>query len=86
MMFLPIVIAIVAIPLLILFYRYALKGKIGNFSGGGVGNALFQVHTFLSPSAQNIVEAKKQREQDAKQGDAGDDEPPDLPPWAQPGD
>jgi hypothetical protein len=72
---------IVAAPLLILFYRYAIKGKIGNFSSG-VGNALFQAHTFVRPSASNIVEAKKQRKEDAGQGD---DNPPELPPWAQSG-
>ncbi|MBZ5688780.1 MAG: hypothetical protein LAP86_27530 [Acidobacteriia bacterium] len=73
---------VVVILLLIVLYRFALKGKIGNFSGG-IGNALFQVHTFLRPTTQNIVEAKKQRQQDAKQGD--DDKPPELPPWAQSG-
>ena len=81
------ILIIVAVVLLVVFYRFALKGKIGNFPGGGVGNALFQVHTLLNPSAQNIVEAKKQRRGDAKQGDgAGDDKPPELPPWAQSGD
>jgi len=83
-MLLRVILAVVAIPLLILFYRFALKGKIGNFSGG-IGNALFQAHTFLRPTTQNIVEAKKQRQRDAQQGDAGDDEPPELPPWAQSG-
>lgn len=68
--------------LLILLYRFAIKGRVGNFSGG-VGNALFQMHTFLRPTAHSIVEAKKQRRQDDKQGD--DDKPPELPPWAQSG-
>jgi hypothetical protein len=75
------ILAVVLIPLLILFYRYAIKGKIGNFSTG-IGNALFQAHTFLRPTAHNIVEAKKQHEEDAGQGDDG---PPELPPWAQSG-
>jgi len=76
---------IVVALLLILFYRFAIKGKIGNFSGG-IGNALFQVHTFLRPTAQTIVEVKKQRRKDAKQADGSDDEkPPELPPWAQSG-
>ena len=77
------ILIIVGVLLMVVFYRFAIKGKIGNFSAGGVGNALFQVHTLLSPSAQNIVEAKKQRREDAGQGD---DKPPDLPPWAQSGD
>jgi len=62
--------AVVLAPLLILFYRYAIKGKIGTFSTG-VGNALFQAHTFLRPTAHNIVEAKKQREENAGEGDDG---------------
>jgi len=77
------ILIVVAVLVLIVFYRFALRGKIGNFSGGGIGNALFQVHTLVNPSAQNIVEAKKQRREDAGQGD---DKPPDLPPWAQSGD
>jgi len=77
------ILIIVGVLLMVVFYRFAVKGKIGSFSAGGVGNALFQVHTLLSPSAQNIVEAKKQRREDAGQGD---DKPPDLPPWAQSGD
>jgi hypothetical protein len=76
------ILIVVAVPLLIVFYRYALKGKIGNFSAGGVGNALFQVHTLVRPSAQNVVEAKKQRREEAGQGE---DKPPELPPWAQSG-
>jgi len=76
---------IVVVLLLIILYRFALKGKIGHFSAG-IGNALFQVHTFFRPTTQTIVEAKKQRRQDAKQGDDSDDEkPPDLPPWAESG-
>jgi hypothetical protein len=67
----------IAAPLLILFYRYAIKGKVGNFPTDGVGNALSQAHTFLRPSVHNIVEAKKQRREDAGQGD---DDPPELPP------
>jgi len=70
---------VVVVLLLIVFYRFALKGKIGHFYAG-VGNALFQVHTFLRPTANNIVEAKKQRREDTGQGD---DNPPELPPWAQ---
>jgi hypothetical protein len=78
---------IVVALLLIVFYRIALKGKVGNFSGG-IGNAFFQAHTFLRPTTHNIVEAKKLRRKDAKQGDDGDDDdkPPELPPWAQSGD
>lgn len=72
---------IVVVLLLFVFYRFAIKGKIGNFSSG-VGNALFQAHTFLRPTAHNIVEAKKQRREDTGQGDDG---PPELPPWAQSG-
>jgi hypothetical protein len=68
--------------LLIVVYRFAIKGKIGNFSGG-VGNALFQAHTFVRPSVQNVVEAKKEHREEAGQGDDG---PPDLPPWAESGD
>ena len=76
------VLSIIVVALLgIVFYRLAIKGKIGNFSGG-VGNALFQAHTFVRPSVENIVEAKKRRQQDSGQGD---DNPPELPPWAQPG-
>jgi len=71
--------AVVLVPLLILFYRYAIKGKTGNFSTG-VGNALFQAHTFFRPTAHNIVEAKKQHKENAGQGDDG---PPELPPWAE---
>jgi hypothetical protein len=73
------ILILVAALVLIVFYRLALKGKIGHFSCG-VGNALFRVHTLLRPSAQNIVEAKKQRREDTGQGD---DKPPELPPWAQ---
>ena len=72
---------ILAIPLLYLFYRYAIKGKIGNFSSG-VGNALFQANSFVRPSTQNIVEAKKQHREEKERGD---DDPPELPPWAQSG-
>ena len=76
---------IVVALLLIVFYRLVLRGKVGNFSGG-IGNALFQVHTFFRPTTHSIVEAKKQRRQDAKQADDGDDDkPPELPPWAQSG-
>lgn len=75
---------IVVALLLILLYRFALKGRIGNFSSG-IGNALFQTHAFLRPTTYNIAEAKKQRQQDAKQGDDSDEKPPELPPWAQSG-
>jgi hypothetical protein len=71
----------IAAPLLILLYRYAIRGKFGNFTVG-VGNALCQAHTFLRPTAQNVVQAKKQRREDAGQGD---ENPPELPPWAQSG-
>ena len=70
---------ILAVPLLYLFYRYAIKGKIGNFSGNA-GNALMQLHTFVRPSTQTIVEANKQHREEKERGD---DKPPDLPPWAQ---
>lgn len=73
--------ALIVAPLVYLLYRYGIKGKIGNFSGNA-GNALMQIHTFVRPSTQNIVEAKKQRQEDAGQGDDG---PPELPPWAQSG-
>jgi hypothetical protein len=80
------IIIIVVVPLLIVFYRFAIKGKVGNFSSG-IGNALFQAHTFLRPTTHNIVEARKQRRRDAKQaGGDDDDKPPELPPWAQSGD
>jgi len=79
-------IIVVALLLLIVFSRFALKGKIGNFSSG-IGNALFQAHVFLRPTSSNIVEAKRQRRRDATQGDGDPDEkPPELPPWAQSGD
>jgi hypothetical protein len=67
--------------LLIVVYRFAIKGKIGNFSTG-VGNALFQAHTLVRTSVQNVVEAKKEHRKEAGQGDDG---PPELPPWAQSG-
>jgi hypothetical protein len=70
---------LIAVPVLIVFYRFAIKGKIGNFRVGA-GNALFQAHSFLRPSINNIAEAKKQRKDDAGQGD---DNPPELPPWLQ---
>jgi hypothetical protein len=70
---------IVVVLLLIVIYHFAIKGKMGNFSTG-VGNALFHAHTFVRPTVQNIVEAKKQRREESGQGD---DSPPDLPPWAQ---
>ena len=54
-MFLSIVVVVL---LLIVFYRFALKGKVGHFPAG-IGNALFQAHTFVRPIAHNIVEAKK---------------------------
>jgi hypothetical protein len=80
------ILIVVAVLLLIVFYRFALKGKLGHFSGG-IGNALFQVHTFFRPTAHNIVEAKKERRQNAEQADGdGDEKPPELPPWAQSGD
>ena len=77
-MFLSIILLVLA---LIVVYRFAIKGKIGNFSSG-VGNALFQAHTFVRPSVQNVVEAKKEHREQAGQGDGG---PPELPPWAESG-
>jgi hypothetical protein len=74
-----IVLISVAVIVLIGFYRFAIRGKFGRFPATGAGNALFQVHTLLRPSMQNVVEAKKQREEKA---DQGDDKPPELPPWA----
>jgi hypothetical protein len=59
-------------------YALARKRKPGPNAGSGVGNALVQVHTLLSPSAQNITEARKQRREDSGQGN---DSPPELPPW-----
>ena len=70
---------IIALLLLVLFVWAAAKGKIGNFSGGA-GNALFQFHMFIRPSTQYVVEAKKERKKENKQGDDG---PPELPPWAE---
>lgn len=71
--------ALIIVVLLLVFLIWAaVKGKIGNFSGG-VGNALFQFHTFVRPSTQYVVEAKKERKKENKQGDDG---PPELPPWA----
>jgi len=49
----------VCVLLLIAFYRFAVKGKIGRFRSSSLGNAVSQVHTLLRPSAQNIIEAKK---------------------------
>jgi hypothetical protein len=79
--------SIIVVALLpIVFYHLVLKGNVGNFSGG-IGNAFFQVHTFLGPTTHSIVEAKKQRRQEAKQADGDDDDkPPELAPGAQSGD
>jgi hypothetical protein len=77
-----IVLISVFVLLLISLYRFAIKGKFGRFPGSGFGNAVSQVHTLLRPSAENIVEAKKQHRENANQGD---DKPPELPPWAQSG-
>ena len=77
-MFLSIILVAMA---LIVLYRFAIKGKIGNFSSG-VGNALFQAHTFVRPTVQNVVEAKRQRREESGQCDDG---PPELPPWAESG-
>lgn len=71
---------IVILLLVVLFTWLAKKGKIGNYSAGG--NALVQLHTFVRPTSQHIVEAKKERKKANKQGDDG---PPELPPWAQTG-
>jgi hypothetical protein len=71
---------IVVAALLAVSYALARKRKPGRNAGTAVGNALFQVHTLLSPSAQNITEARKLRREDHGQGD---DSPPELPTWAQ---
>ncbi|HUO15991.1 MAG TPA: hypothetical protein VMX38_13490 [Verrucomicrobiae bacterium] len=73
--------ACIGIVLLFVAYQLALKSKPGRYSNA-VGNALFQAHTFIHPGAQNIVEAKKEHEEDAGEGD---DTPPELPPWAESG-
>jgi len=71
---------LIVVLLLAVFLVWAkIKGKLGNFAVGA-GNALFQAHTFLRPTAQHVVEARKERKKENKQGD---DDPPDLPPWAQ---
>jgi len=71
--------ALIVVLLTAGFFIWAkIKGKLGNFSGG-VGNALVQANTFVRPTAQHIVESKKQRKKENKQGD---DEPPDLSPWS----
>jgi len=71
--------ALIGVLLLAAFLVWArIKGRLGNFSAG-VGNALFQFHMFVRPTAQHVVEAKKQRKKESKQGD---DAFPDLPPWA----
>jgi len=70
---------LIVVLLLVVFLVWAkIKGRLGSFSAG-VGNALFQAHTFVRPTAQHIVEAKKQRKKENKQGDDGSS---DLPPWA----
>jgi len=70
--------ALIVVFLLIVFLVWAkIKGRLGNFSVGA-GNALFQLHTFLRPTAQHVVETKKQRKKENGQDDDG---PPDLPPW-----
>ncbi len=72
--------ALIIAALLIAFLLWAAKNKkLGNYSGSA-GNALVQLHTFLRPTSQYIVEAKKERKRENKQGDDG---PPELPPWAQ---
>ena len=62
----PLSILIVTL-LLIVVYRFAIKGKIGNFSTG-VGNALFQAHTLVRTSVQNVVEAKRNTEKKRAKG------------------
>jgi hypothetical protein len=73
------------IPMLIIvlltagFFIWAkMKGKLGNFSAG-VGNALVEANAFVRPTAQQIVESKKQCKTENQQGD---DEPPELPSWS----
>ncbi len=69
--------ALIVVLLLLVFLVWAkAKGRLGNFSVG-VGNALFQLHTFVRPTAQHVVEIKKQRK---RENGLGDDGPPDLPP------
>ena len=77
-----IAIIFVCVLLLIALNHFVIKGKFGRFPGNGLGNAALQVHALLRPSAQNIVEAKKQHRENPNQGD---DKPPELPPWAQSG-
>ena len=77
-----IVLLVVCILLLMALNRFVIRGKFGRFPGSGLGNAALQVQAILRPSAQNIVEAKKQHRENSNQGD---DKPPDLPPWAQSG-
>jgi hypothetical protein len=72
--------AIVVVVLMTVSYGLARKRKPARNAGSGVGNALLQLHTLLSPSAQNITEARKRRRDDAGQRD---DNEPELPPWAQ---
>jgi hypothetical protein len=72
--------AIVVAVLMTVSHGLARKRKPARNAGSAVGNALFQLHTLLSPSAQNITEARKRRREDAGQGD---DNEPELPPWAQ---
>ncbi|MFZ0480242.1 MAG: hypothetical protein WAL71_13955 [Terriglobales bacterium] len=68
--------ALIVVLLLLVFLMWAkIKGRLGNFSVG-IGNALFQLHTFVRPTALHIVETKKQRKKENKHGD---DDPPDLP-------
>ena len=70
---------LLVVLLLVVFLVWAkIKGRLGNFSAG-MGNALFQFHMLVRPTVQHIVEVKKYRKKEKKQGDDG---PPDLPPWA----
>jgi hypothetical protein len=72
--------AIVVAVLLAVSYALARQKKPGRSGGSPAGNALSKMHALLSPSAQYITEARKQRREDASQGD---DSPPELPTWAQ---
>jgi hypothetical protein len=71
--------AIAMAAILTVAYALARKRKPGPNAGSVAGNALVQVHTLLTPSAQNITQARKQRREDSGQGN---DDPPQLPPRA----
>jgi hypothetical protein len=75
-----VIFVLIVVLLLVVFLVWAkIQGRLGNFSAGA-GNALLELDALIRPNVQHIVEAKKQRTKENKQGDDG---PPDLPPWAQ---